>query len=234
MALPKLNETPKYEVEIPSTGKTVRFRPYLVKEEKVLMMAFESGDQKAALRAIVDTIEACIVDKIDATNLATFDVEYLFTQIRSKSVGESSTLMIKCKECEKQNEYKFDVSQVNVNVEKKDSVIEITPEISIELGYPTYSSISETNFEGNEMEVGFDLAVSCIKRIMTEEELIESSDVSKQELIEFVESMSQEQFKNITDFLQAMPSMQHVANFTCEHCGEENELVLRGMQDFLS
>src|SRR6056300_818118 len=118
MALPKLNETPKYEVEIPSTGKTVRFRPYLVKEEKVLMMAFESGDQKAALRAIVDTIEACIVDKIDATNLATFDVEYLFTQIRSKSVGESSTLMIKCKECEKQNEYKFDVSQVNVNVEK--------------------------------------------------------------------------------------------------------------------
>ena len=142
--------------------------------------------------------------------------------------------MIKCKECEKQNEYKFDVSQVNVNVEKKDSVIEITPEISIELGYPTYSSISETNFEGNEMEVGFDLAVSCIKRIMTEEELIESSDVPKQELIEFVESMSQEQFKNITDFLQAMPSMQHVANFTCEHCGEENELVLRGMQDFLS
>ena len=172
MALPKLNETPKYEVTIPSTGKTVRFRPYLVKEEKVLMMAFESGDQKASLRAIVDTIQACVVDDLDVENLATFDIEYLFTQIRSKSVGESSTLMIKCSECEKQNEYKFDVSTVKIEMPKQESVVELTPSVTIELGYPTYKTVMNTDLNGNEIDVGFEMAGNCIKTIRTEVEYV--------------------------------------------------------------
>ena len=101
MALPKLNTAPLYELAVPSTGQTVSFRPYLVKEEKVLMMAFESGDQKQALKAIVSTIDACVQEKLTVRDLATFDVEYMFTQIRSKSAGEKSTVMLKCKECGK-------------------------------------------------------------------------------------------------------------------------------------
>lgn len=234
MALPKLNDSPKYEVKIPSTGKTVRFRPYLVKEEKVLMMAFESGDQVAALKAIVDTIQACVVDDLDVARLATFDIEYLFTQIRSKSVGESSTLMIKCSECEKRTEYSFDVSAVKVEMPKIDNLIELTPSVSIELEYPTYQTVMNSDLNGNELEVGFIMAANCIKTILTEEEAISTSDVSKEELMEFVESMSQEQFRKIAEFLQTMPTMEHIAKFDCDWCGESNEIVLKGMQDFLS
>jgi len=114
MALPKLNTAPIYELSVPSTGDRVSYRPYLVKEEKVLMMAFESGDQRQALKAIVATIDACIQDKINVAELATFDVEYMFTQIRSKSAGEKSTILLKCQECETQNEIDIDLSKVEV------------------------------------------------------------------------------------------------------------------------
>ena len=234
MALPKLNDSPKYEIEVPSTGKVVRYRPYLVKEEKVLMIAFESGNQKQALQAIVDTLGACIQDKIDLSGLSTFDIEYLFTQIRSKSVGETSTVMLKCSSCEKQNEYSFDISSVKIEMPEVENVIEISPSISVELRYPSYESVINTDLNAAEMEVGFNMVMNSIAAILTEEERIATEDVSRKELVEFVESMDQVQFKKLAEYLRLMPALEHEAKFTCLECGEDNELMLRGMQDFLS
>jgi hypothetical protein len=118
MALPKLNDTPKYDIVIPSTDKKVRYRPYLVKEEKVLMMAMESQDMNAILNAVVDTITACVQEPVEKDKLTIFDVEYMFTQIRAKSVGETSKVGIKCKHCETSNEVGIDVSSIKINVPK--------------------------------------------------------------------------------------------------------------------
>lgn len=234
MALPKLNSDPKYKVTIPSSGKEVSFRPYLVKEEKVLMMAFESQDQKQALRAIVDTLSACIDEEIDISSLKTFDIEYLFTQIRSKSVGEHSTVYLTCTECSSKNEQTVDIANVAVTESKVDKLIELTPSVSVEMDYPSYNDVMSTNLEGDEIEVGFSMVVNSIKAIITEEERTDSKDVSKKELTEFVESMNQQQFQKVSEFLNEIPSMEHDVEFTCKDCGHENQMKLKGIQDFLS
>lgn len=234
MALPKLNSDPKYRVTIPSSGKEVSFRPYLVKEEKVLMMAFESQDQKQALRAIVDTLRACIDDEIDVLSLKTFDVEYLFTQIRSKSVGENSTVYLSCSECGTKNEQTIDISSVKVNESKVDKIIELTPSVSVEMDYPSYNDIISINLEGDQIEVGFSMIINSIKAIITEDERTDAKDATKKELTEFVESMNQIQFQKVSDFLNEIPSMRHEVEFACKDCGHENQVTLKGIQDFLS
>lgn len=234
MALPKLNDTPKYEITVPSTGQKVRYRPYLVKEEKVLMIAFETGDQKQTLRAIVDTLNTCIQDDIDVNSLTTFDIEYLFTQIRSKSVGESATVLLVCDGCQHKNERSIEIGDIKVNTESVNKVIELTPSVSVQMKYPSYDDIQSSDLDGDELEVGFSLVATCIDAILTEDERVSAKDVSKEELGEFIESMTQDQFKRIGEFLETMPAMTHVENFACEKCGTKNEVVLKGMQDFLS
>lgn len=234
MALPKLNDAPKYSITIPSMGSEVRYRPYLVKEEKVLMMAFESGDQKQTLGAIVDTLKACIQDEIDVNQLTTFDIEYLFTQIRSKSVGETATVYLKCSNCEHKNERDIDISKVTVKMDAAESVIELTPSISVEMKYPSYTDIQSSDLNGDEIEVGFNLVASCIDAIMTEDERISTKDVTHKEVLEFIEQMTQEQFQKIGVFMESMPAMMHTEDFVCENCGTDNSVTLRGMQDFLS
>lgn len=234
MALPKLNVSPSYKMTIPSSGKEVSFRPYLVKEEKVLMIAFESKDQKEALRAVVNTLQACIEDTIDVNALKTFDIEYMFTQVRSKSVGETSNIGIKCAECSTTHETTIDISSVKVEMPDTTNIIELTPSVSIEIDYPSYKDVMNTNLNLDEIEIGFAMAANSIKAILTEEERIESKDVSKEELREFIESMNQEQFKKLSDFLEITPTMKEEVKFTCKSCGHENEITLRGIQDFLS
>lgn len=235
MALPKLNDTPKYTIEVPSTGKQVRYRPYLVKEEKVLMMAFETGDQKQSLSAIVDTLKSCIEDNIDVNTLTTFDIEYLFTQIRSKSVGETATVLLRCTECDHKNESDIDIGSVKVNVPPNDSkIIQLTDDISLEMKYPSFSDIQSNDLSGDELNVGLALVSSCIDAILTPEERVSTKDASKAEVIEFIESMTQDQFKKVGEFLEGMPAMTHVVDFNCQSCGTENKVILKGMQDFLS
>ena len=147
MALPKLNDTPKYDVVIPSTQNKVRYRPFLVKEEKVLMMALETKDQRKALEAIVDTIEACVTDDIDAKKLTTFDVEYMFTQIRSKSVGETSKINIKCDECNSSIEVEVPIDDVKIELPKISNIVELTKDISIKMKWPAYSDMTEFDTE---------------------------------------------------------------------------------------
>lgn len=233
MALPKLNETIKYEIEIPSTGKIVKYRPYLVKEEKVLLTAFESGNQKQTLETIVDTIESCVFDKLQRNKLTTFDIEYLFMQIRSKSVGEISTVGIPCEECGATNEIQVDVSSVGVTKSEAETVIPIVEGISVQMRYPSFVDVARfTEEDKNETEMGFDMLASCIEAVITEEEMILAEDESKQSMIDFLESMTTSQISKISDFMNSMPKVQHEVNFVCADCGHENKKLIEGMQNF--
>ena len=188
MALPKLNDNLKYEMVIPSTDKIVTFRPYLVKEEKVLLSAFESQDQKQAMRAMMDTVIACVNDDIKSTELTTFDVEYMFTQIRSKSVGETSTLIMKCDaiDCDKSTEVLVDLTTVKIEKTDVDPVIQLTDDIYVEMRYPTYDGFVKNFKEGiSEAEFGFQMLEDCVVAILTDDEKHLANEVSKKELNDF-------------------------------------------------
>ena len=233
MALPKLNENLKYELVIPSSEQTVTFRPYLVKEEKVLLNAFEQQDQKLAMRAMVDTVVSCVYDEINPKDLSTFDVEYMFTQIRAKSVGETATIKIKCESCEHENEHTIDLTQAQVEKEEVDTVIPITDDISIEMKYPSYESFVNHFVDGmSEAEFGFAMLSECLVSIMTEEENHLVSEVSKNELNEFIDSMTNAQFAKVGEFFNTVPVMRKHVEFTCSNCGHENKTKLEGLQDF--
>lgn len=234
MALPKLNENPNYSTTVPSTGEKVTFRPYLVKEEKVLMIAFETGDQNQALGAIVDTLKACISEDISLGELTTFDIEYLFTQVRSKAVGEVANVVLPCIACQKKNEISVQLSDIEVQIPEKNNVIELTPTISVEMKYPSYNEVMKMDLNsGNETELGFSMLAGCIAAIQTEEERIDTKDVKKEEVMSFIEQMTTDQFKSVSDYLQDLPSLQKEVVFDCS-CGEQNVRTLKGINDFLS
>lgn len=233
MALPRLNETPSYSMVIPSTGKEVFYRPYLVKEEKVLLMAFEANDEKQAMKAMVDTIRACVKDKIQPNSLTTFDVEHMFTRIRSKSVGENAKIGIKCSECGTQNEVSINLEEIEVTPDESEKVIELTDTISVEMKYPSFLEMSDyVGKDISESKFAYDTITSCISAIVTEDERYDASDVSKKEMNEFVEGLTSAQFVKVADFLQGMPKMQKQVEFCCTNCQHENSHTLEGMQSF--
>lgn len=229
MALPKLNESPQYDLIIPSSGKKVKFRPYLVKEEKVLLMAAESGDVNQVMNSVIDTVCACIDKPIDRNELTTFDLEYMFVKIRAKSVGENVDLNLKCEHCEKTNTHAVNLDQIECKGETKNGLIKLTDTISVEMKYPGYSSLDLT---GDETQLGFEVISNCIQAVLTEEERIEIADEPKESVMEFLESMSKDQFDRISSFLEDMPQVKAVVEFDCEECGEHNKVTIQGMQSF--
>jgi hypothetical protein len=237
MALPKLNESIKYSVKIPSTGETVRYRPYLVKEEKVLMIALEQGDQQGSLEAIADTLEACIDEPVTIRNLPIFDIEYLFTQIRSKSVGETSDIQANCSECDTPNEIKVDISKVNIKVPKTANakIIKLSNDITLEMKYPTLRDIGpklNKYIDGNETDQAFDMIAACIDAVQTKNERLSLADESEQEIQAFIESFSTEQFMKVRDFIEKMPRLRHEVSFKCGNCEHDNKITLEGTADF--
>jgi hypothetical protein len=234
MALPKLNETLSFTMNIPSLGKQVKYRPYLVKEEKVLLQAFESKDTQVCMRAMCDTIAACLDprENIDVGDLATFDVEFMFTQIRAKSVGETSTILIKCKECEHANPYEIDLDQLAVEVENKANIINVSDEIAVELSYPSYNKLGKVNTEEGNVDTAFDVIASNISAVITPDERVDCSAIPFEEVQDFVSSMTAGQLQKVSDFFNDIPALSHVASFNCSKCGTENELELRGLSDF--
>jgi len=237
MALPKINETLNFSMKIPSTGKTVKYRPYLVKEEKVLLQAFESGDTKTCLEAMVDTLNACIdsKSKFSVDELATFDVEYMFTQVRAKSVGETSNILVKCKECSKDNAVSVNLDELHIDVSKADNVIDVTDSISVKMKYPTYGSILEGDvdkLQESDTETALEMIASSIETVMTEDEVIDCATQDRAEMLEFVSSMTAGQLQGISKFLEDMPALVHDISFDCEHCAAKNEVQLRGLSDF--
>lgn len=230
MSLPSLNDKPEYTLTVPSNGKKVNYRPYLVKEEKVLLMAAESKDENEIIRAIENTVAACIDDSIDVTRLCTFDLEYMFLQLRSKSTGENSDILIKCKSCGEKNEITVPLSDVNCSTQVGSNIIELTKDISLEMKYPSYRDMNLS--ADNEDQFGFEVIARCIDAVLTEEERIVIEEETTEDIEKFVESMTQEQFKKIIDFIQEMPALKYDMNFVCQSCGELNEREIRGIQSF--
>lgn len=235
MALPKLNVTPEYEVTIPSTRKKVQFRPYLVKEEKILLLAMESKDPKKILMSIADTIVACIDEDIDRSSLTTFDVEYVFMKIRSKSVGEKSYLNITCEKCKGVNDREINIDDIEIPKVKSAGIIELTDKIAIKMKYPSYTKIaSDATLDENESgtEQAFQILMHCIESVRTEDENILIADTPKEEIVQFIESMSSDQYKKLTEFVRDMPTLEHTIELDCNHCGEHTSIDLKGIYDF--
>lgn len=234
MALPKLNDLPLYDVVIPSTQKKVKFRPYLVKEEKVLMMAMETQDNRQIMNAVVDTIASCAQDSIDRRELTSFDVEYLFLQIRSKSVGESSTVKISCTNCKHSQEVTVDLSKIDATVNTVNPKIKLNNNVMIEMMYPSFDGVLDASDQGftSQTELAFNMIAKCIKSIKTDEEIFYAKDVPEKELIEFIESMNNEQFEKVNKFLESIPRVSETVNFTCSLCGHDNKVLLEGLSDF--
>lgn len=234
MALPKLNDVPKYTTRIPSTGKEITFRPFLVKEQKILLIALESKDQKAILQSIVDTIEHCVYENIDINSLATFDIEYIFTQIRSKSAGETSTVAIKCQSCEEFTEVVIPLDKIDIKVNRDAKLIQLTDQFTLSMRYPNYShmvTVSELN-TNTMTESLYEMAIVCLDTLMTEDEQINFSEEPREAIEEFLDNLLSEQFDKIIKFVTDLPKLQYDLDFECEHCNHENHQRLEGINDF--
>lgn len=234
MALPQLNSTPSYRITIPSLGKKTTFRPFLVKEQKALLIAYETQDKTDMVRAITRTIHACIEEPIEET-LTTFDVDYLFTQIRAKSVGEVVDLSIKCEECNMANDISIELDDIQMSKETQSDIIELTDEVSLKMRYPSYDDFlsNEKLLDTESMtESLMELIMVCLDSVLTEEERFSIKDESKEDVINFIDSMTSDQFERVTEFVQNMPAISKDIEFTCVSCKHENKRTLQGMDDF--
>lgn len=235
MALPKINETPSYEVQVPSTKQSVKFRPFLVKEQKILLLAMESEDEKQILGAITDTISSCSETQLDINRLTTFDVEYLFTQIRSKSVGENSNVSIKCKHCEAPNEVSIKLDEIKIDVKHNDQKIKISDKYNLIMKYPSYTyMLNDDVLNGNNVEKMYASIRMCLDSLEGEEEKISFKDETKEEVEKFLDQLNSDQFSDIVEFVSNIPRLQHEVNFKCEQCQKDNKINLTGIQDFFS
>ena len=234
MALPKINDIPKYNLTIPSTGQEVTFKPFLVKEQKILLIALESGDDTQILRSIIDTVTSCILDKINVEKLATFDLEYIFTQIRSKSAGESTKLNLLCSKCEETTPTVVNLEEISINVDIKDKVIELNDKFTLIMRYPNYKGVL-LNMNGDDASVTnaiFEMIVMCLDELRTEEEIIKFDDENRESIDAFVGGLTNSQIESVMNFVEEIPKLEHDITFNCTHCNTINEIKLQGLQDF--
>ena len=240
MSLPKLTVM-KHELSLPSTGKKVTYRPFLVKEEKILMMAMQGGEATDIVRTLRDIIESCVESELDVKSLTMFDIEYVFLQLRARSVGDkipvSYTLEEICEKTDKKCQFDAEVNIDEVKVEKgKDhkDLIDITDKIKVKMKDPVIEMSTKLgNLKQEEMvNATFSMIGQCIEYIMDGEELHKPSDYTEKELDDFLNSLSTEQFKNIQQFFDTMPKLRHKVVGKCGKCGKEDEKVLEGMADF--
>jgi len=228
MALPTIS-TPTYTLKLPSSGEIIKYRPFLVKEEKVLLMAAESGDEKEIAIAVNSIIKNCVKDEVDTDSLAVFDIEYLFLNLRSKSIGESVKLIIPCEHCE--NECKVSVNLSDINVEKTEGhnkKIQLTDSIGVIMKYPTFKATETIDIDKDPLKI----INMCIDQVYDSKSVYNTKDSSEEELVEFVDSLNQEQFKKIQEFFETMPKLRKEVDFKCSKCEKENNVVVDRLQDF--
>lgn len=239
MPLPKI-ATPTYELELPSTGEKVKFRPFLVKEEKLLVIAMESEDTKQITTAIKTVIKNCIETKgIKVETLPTFDIEYLFLNIRGKSVGEEIEVNLICPDDGETNaSVKINLDDIKVQKnEEHDNKIKLDSHLMMEMKYPSLEQFIKSNFdmsENNALDQSFELISSCVDKIYNEEEVWSAADVTKKELMEFLEQMNSKQFKLIEKFFETMPKLSHKVKITNPKTGVESEVVIEGLASFFA
>ena len=237
MPLPKI-ATPTYELELPSTGETIKYRPFLVKEEKLLVLALESEDTKQITTAIKAVLKSCIQTKgIKVETLPTFDIEYLFLHIRGKSVGETLEVNVICPDDE-ETQVKVNINLDSIEVEKNEDhnkQIKLDDTLMMEMKYPSLDEFIKNNFdfkETNQMDQSFALIGSCIDKIYNEEEVWATADCTKKEITTFLESMNTNQFKEIEKFFETMPKLSHKVKITNPNTKVESEVVMEGLSSF--
>ena len=239
MPLPKI-ATPSYELELPSTGKTIQYRPFLVKEEKLLVIALESEDIKQITNAIKAVIRACILTKgIKVDTLPTFDIEYLFLNIRGKSVGEDISVNLTCPDDNK-TQVTVNINLDDIKVKKSEdhsNKIQLDKNLMMELKYPSLYEFIKNNFDPNDtsrnpMEQSFDLVGSCIDKIYTEDDVWAASDCTKKEITDFLDSMNSNQFKEVENFFESMPKLSHNVKVMNPNTKVESDIVLEGLASF--
>ena len=237
MPLPKI-ATPTYELELPSTGKSIKYRPFLVKEEKVLVIALESEDTKQITNAIKAVLKNCVLTKgVKVETLPTFDIEFLFLNIRGKSVGEEIEVNIVCPDDEETNVPVF-IDLDSIQVQRSDdhtNQIKLDDDLMMEMKYPSLEQFIKNNFdfdEKNQMDQSFDLIATCIDKIYNEDEVWATADCTKKEVKEFLESMNSSQFKEIETFFETMPKLKHTIEVTNPNTKVTSEVVLEGLASF--
>ena len=239
MPLPKI-ATPSYELELPSTGKTIQYRPFLVKEEKLLVIALESEDTKQITNAIKAVIKSCVLTKgIKVETLPTFDIEYLFLNIRGKSVGEDIDVNLICPD-DNETEVSVSVNLDDIKVQKPEghsNQIKLDNNLMMELKYPSLNEFIKNNFDPNDtsknpMDQSFDLIGSCINKIYNQDEVWAAADCSKKEITDFLDSMNSSQFKEVEKFFETMPKLTHTIKVFNPKTKVESDVVLEGLASF--
>jgi len=234
MALPKLN-TPQYELELPSTGGKIKFRPFLVKEQKLLMMAQESEKENEISDAISNIIYTCTDGVIDAKNSPLFDVEYVFLQLRAKSVGETAELKVKCPDDEKTYvNVKIRLDEVSVQMtDNHTNIIDITDDIKIIMKYPVLDDMKKVGNSKKEVDNVFGLVKSCIWEIHDGDTIHNKIDMTEKDIEEFIDNLNTKQFESLMDFFKTMPKLRHPIAVTNPKTKKTNEVILEGLDSFL-
>lgn len=232
MSLPKL-ETPSYELTLPSDGRKIKYRPFLVKEYKILLTALES-DAEEIYRIVSELINACTFGELDVQKLSSFDTEYIFLNIRAKSIGENTSVTLKCKNCDTEIKADLDLTKAQVEtLPNHDTKISITETMSIEMRYPTFKEILSI-YNNSQSENIVDLICLCISKVYTEEEYFDTSEYKKEEVVEFVNSFSKAQFDKLEQFFLTMPKLVQNVKTICDNCSTDNEYKLEGLQNFFA
>lgn len=240
MALPKI-DTPVYETKLLSTGKKVKYRPFLVKEQKLLLMAYESNDTKETINIVKQILNNCLISKVDIEELPSFDIENLFLQLRARSVGETISLKYNCNNIVAEDKKCNGVVQFDLNLleleptkdAKHSNKIEITNKLGIVMKYPNFNTINgDDATKDNEVEKTIELITKCVDYIYDNEQLYYAKDTTKEELVEFIENLQQDDLEKIQNFFSTMPKIKKELNFKCPKCNYEEKINVEGLQNF--
>ena len=240
MPLPKIN-TPTYELTLPSNGKKIKYRPFLVREEKILIMALETEDMKQVTDAVLTILNGCIITKgVKIEDLPSFDIEYLFLNVRAKSVGEKVEVNLTCPDDNKTSvTIDIDLDSIKVKKDKNHKkIVKLDDNLSLKLKYPTMDNFINNNFESNEdvtdIKTTLKLITSCIDIIYNEEESWNGSDSTEKELIEFIEQLNTKQFQAIENFFSTMPKLTHSVKITNPKTNVQSTVILEGLAAFFN
>ena len=239
MPLPTIS-TPTYELTLPSSNRKIKYRPFLVKEEKILIIAMESQDAKQIVRSVKDVLSKCILTKgIKVEKLATFDIEYLFLNIRGKSVGEHIEVMVTCPDDKKtQVPMSINIDDIKVSKDKEHTKqIKIDDKLMMEMKYPSLEQFVKSNFdfsEDNQVDQSFSLIASCVDKVFSEDEAWTSEDFTSKEINDFLEQMNSSQFKQIEKFFTTMPKLSHEVEVLNPKTKKKGKVVLEGLSSFFA
>lgn len=243
--LPKIS-TPLYELTLPLTKKKIKFRPFLVKEEKILLMAVESEDENAVLLAIKQIVNNCVVDELDVDNLPMTDLEFIFLNLRARSIGEIVELQYKCNNTVKDetgndgpcnNIVKFELNLLDIKPtvpENHSKTISLSDEIGVIMKYPDFNTVLSVDKTKNEIDVVIDMIILCIESIYDKETVYHTKDATLEEIQEFLESLNNDQFKKVQEFFTSIPTIKQTLKFVCPKCNYTEDIEVEGVQNFFS